>query len=156
MAASSSGDEDGGLVSGINVTPLVDICLVLLIIMMVTARIIANLSVPLDLPKAAKGVDQQVFFSIDVTKNPSEENPIANPLVFVDNEKLDSTVEIIPLAQKALDKNPEIRATIRADAAIPHGKVMEIIDLLKQAGINKVAFGVAPKAAEKGAEPEKE
>jgi len=154
MAASSK-DEDDGLVSGINVTPLVDICLVLLIIMMVTARIIANLSVPLDLPKAAKGVDQQVFFSIDITKNPGEDNPVANPLIFVDNDKVASAPDIIALAQAALNKNPEVRATIRADSAIPHGKVMEVIDLLKQAGINKVAFGVAPKAAEKGVDAEK-
>ena len=57
--ASAASDDDDGIISGINVTPLVDICLVLLIIMMVTARIIASLSVPMDLPKAAKGNEQQ-------------------------------------------------------------------------------------------------
>ncbi|NUP11002.1 MAG: biopolymer transporter ExbD [Polyangiaceae bacterium] len=145
MAAASK-DDDDGLVAGINVTPLVDICLVLLIIMMVTSRIIANLQIPLDLPKAAKGVDQQVYFSIDVTKEGS---------IFVDNEKIAAAPNIVPLAQKALEKNPEIRATIRAHESLSHGKVMEIIDFLKQAGINKVAFGVAPKAAEASTTPEK-
>lgn len=142
--ASASSDGDDGLVAGINVTPLVDICLVLLIIMMVTARIIANLAVPLDLPKAAKGVEQQDYFAIDLTKEGT---------VFVDQEKVPEATAVFGLAQKALAKNPEIRATIRADAGLPHGKVMEIIDLLKQAGINKVAFGVSPKAAEPGAAP---
>jgi biopolymer transport protein ExbD len=143
MAAASK-DEDDRLVSGINVTPLVDICLVLLIIMMVTARIIANMSVPLDLPKAAKGVDQQVFFSIDLTKEGS---------IFVDNEKVASSAAIRPLAEKALEKNPDIRATIRADQALAHGDVMEVIDQLRQAGINKVAFGVSPKSPETSTKP---
>lgn len=143
MASSASNDDDG-LVSGINVTPLVDICLVLLIIMMVTARIIANLGMPMDLPKAARGVDQQVYFSIDLTKDGA---------VFVDNKKVELSAEVLKLAREAHDKNPEIRATIRADSNLPHGKVMEIIDLLKQAGINKVAFGVASKPDEPGAIP---
>src|SRR5690606_8672737 len=55
MAGGAQDDDDGGLVSGINVTPLVDITLVLLIIMMVTAKIIVSNSLPLDLPQAAKG-----------------------------------------------------------------------------------------------------
>ena len=143
MAASAAGDDDG-LVSGINVTPLVDICLVLLIIMMVTARIIANLGMPMDLPKAARGVEQQTYFSIDLTKDGG---------VFVDNKKVELSAEVLKLAKEAHDKNPEIRATIRADSNLPHGKVMEIIDLLKQAGINKVAFGVASKPDEPGAVP---
>lgn len=146
MAGSSSGGEEDGMVSGINVTPLVDICLVLLIIMMVTARIIANLSVPLDLPKAAKGVDQSVFFAIDLTKDGK---------VFVDNEPLDSAADVFPRALVAHEDNPEVRATIRADSSVSHGQVMEVIDYLKQAGITKVAFGVSKKSPERGVEVEK-
>jgi biopolymer transport protein ExbD len=142
MAASSSGDDDG-LVSGINVTPLVDVCLVLLIIMMVTARIIANLGLPMDLPKAARGVEQQqVYFSIDMTKDGA---------IYVDNDKLEGLNKILPLARAAHEKNPEIRATIRVESSVPWGNVSEIIDLLKQAGINKVAFGVSSKPDEPGA-----
>ncbi|MGG2334411.1 ExbD/TolR family protein, partial [Salmonella enterica] len=51
-------------ITGINVTPLVDITLVLLIIFMVTAKMIVSQSVPLDLPKAASGVEVQVVFSV--------------------------------------------------------------------------------------------
>jgi biopolymer transport protein ExbD len=51
-------------ITGINVTPLVDIVLVLLIIFMVTAKLIVSKSVPLDLPKAASGSDIQTVFSI--------------------------------------------------------------------------------------------
>ncbi len=143
MAAGA--EDDDGVISGINVTPLVDICLVLLIIMMVTARIIANLSVPLDLPKAARGQDQQVFFAVDLTK--ADE-------IFVDGEQVDKPEKVFTLAKAAFDKNPELRATIRADSAVPHGRVMEIMDFVKQAGINKIAFGVASKPAEPGAVPQ--
>ena len=51
-------------ITGINITPLVDIVLVLLIIFMVTAKLIVSKSVPLDLPKAASGSDIQTVFSV--------------------------------------------------------------------------------------------
>ncbi len=63
MAGGSSDSEDA--IVGINVTPLVDITLVLLIIFMVTAKLIVSQAVPLDLPKASTGnQDVQVVFSI--------------------------------------------------------------------------------------------
>ena len=142
--ASAKSDDEEGVISGINVTPLVDICLVLLIVMMVTARIIANLSVPLDLPKAARGQDQQVFFAVDLTKNDE---------VWVDGKMVDNPEKVFTLAKEAFSKNQELRATIRADAAVPHGRVMEVMDLIKQAGVNKIAFGVSPKQAQPGAAP---
>jgi biopolymer transport protein ExbD len=140
MAASAQDDE--GVISGINVTPLVDICLVLLIIMMVTARIIANLSVPLDLPKAAKGQEQQLYFGVDLAPNGD---------TFVDGKKVEAAEKVMPLAKEALSKNPELRATIRADSTVQHGRVMRIVDLLKQAGVSRIAFGVSPIPAEAGA-----
>ena len=61
--AGGATDESEDAITGINVTPLVDITLVLLIIFMVTAKIIVSQSVPLDLPKAASGTDVQTVFS---------------------------------------------------------------------------------------------
>src|SRR5437868_2486881 len=63
MAGGANDDPDDAI-TGINVTPLVDITLVLLIIFMVTAKIIVSQSVPLDLPKAASGTEVQVVFSV--------------------------------------------------------------------------------------------
>ncbi len=140
--ASAAGDDDDGIISGINVTPLVDVCLVLLIIMMVTARIIASLSVPMDLPKVAKGQDQQVLFGVDLAPNGD---------AFVDGKKVDEIERVMPLAKEALSKNSELRATIRADATVPHGRVMRVVDLLRQAGISRIAFGASPTKAEPGA-----
>lgn len=134
MAASSQGDEDG-MVSGINVTPLVDITLVLLIIFMVTARIIDQRSMPLDLPKAASGQDIQLIFGLELH---------ANGDTMVDGKKVASDQQILPLAKEAQAKNPDLRAVIRADATVQHQRVMTALDLLKQAGVSKIAFGVSP------------
>jgi biopolymer transport protein ExbD len=80
MAGGAGGDADEAI-TGINVTPLVDITLVLLIIFMVTAKIIVSQSVPLDLPKAATGTDVQTVFSIVMAANGSaqvDSRPIPN------------------------------------------------------------------------------
>ena len=65
MAASSKNDD--GLISGINVTPLVDVVLVLLIILMVTAQFVAAQAIPMELPRAASGesVPRSVSISVD-------------------------------------------------------------------------------------------
>ncbi len=128
-------DDGGGLISDINVTPLVDITLVLLIIFMVTAKIIVSQSVPLDLPKAATGTDVQVVFSIVLAADGSSQ---------VDSKPVANDDAILALAKEAHDKNAEFRAVIKADSAVPHGRVIHVLDLLKQGGVAKIAFGVTP------------
>jgi biopolymer transport protein ExbD len=144
MAASSRNDDDDGIISGINVTPLVDITLVLLIIFMVTAKIIVSQSLPLDLPKAAQGQEVQQIFGVDLH---------ANGDTLVDGKKLPSEDGILPLAREAQARNAELRAVIRADTTVQHGRVIRALDLLKQAGVSKIAFGVSPIPPEGGAAP---
>ena len=135
-------DDDDGVISGINVTPLVDITLVLLIIFMVTAKIIVSQSLPLDLPKAAQGQEVQLVFGLELH---------ANGDTLADGKKLPGEDAILPLAREAQTKNADLRAVIRADQAVPHGRVIRALDLLKQAGVSKIAFGVTPIAPEGGA-----
>ena len=142
MASANSGDDDG-MVSGINVTPLVDVVLVLLIIFMVTAKLIVSQSLPLDLPKAAQGKDIQLIFGLELH---------ANGDTVIDG-KIANEEAIFPRAKEALAKNAELRAVIRADTSVQHGRVIRALDLLKQAGIAKIAFGVSPVPAEPGAAP---
>ena len=52
----------------------------------------------------------------------------------------------MPLAKAAHDKNAELRAVIKADLSVPHGRVIHVLDLLKQAQVQKIAFGVSPTA----------
>ncbi|MEI7892323.1 MAG: biopolymer transporter ExbD [Myxococcales bacterium] len=132
--AGASQDTDDGIV-GINVTPLVDITLVLLIIFMVTAKVIVSRSVPLDLPKAASGTEVQTIFSLVLAVDGKTQ---------VNSNVVASDDAILPLAIEERKKNPELRAIIKADSAVTHGRVIRVLDLLKQAGIQKIAFGVTP------------
>jgi biopolymer transport protein ExbD len=129
--------ESEEAITGINVTPLVDIVLVLLIIFMVTAKLIVSKSVPLDLPKAATGSDIQTVFSVVLA---------ADGTTQVDSKTVPTDDVILGLAKSAHDKNAELRAVIKADAAVPHGRVIHVLDLLKQAQVGKIAFGVQPTA----------
>ena len=133
----SSGNEADESITGINVTPLVDIVLVLLIIFMVTAKLIVSKSVPLDLPKAASGTDVQTVFSIVL---------LADGTTQVDSKPVANDDAIFPQAKVAREKNAELRAVIKADSAVPHGRVIHVLDLLKQAQVAKIAFGVSPVA----------
>ena len=132
--AGGSQDTDEAI-TGINVTPLVDIVLVLLIIFMVTAKLIVSKSVPLDLPKAATGSDVQVVFSVVLA---------ADGTTQVDSKTVPNEEAILGLAKTAHDKNAELRAVIKADTTVPHGRVIHVLDLLKQAQVSKIAFGVQP------------
>ena len=137
MAGGANTDSSDDAITGINVTPLVDIVLVLLIIFMVTAKLIVSKSVPLDLPKAASGSDIQTVFSVVLS---------ADGITQVDGKTLGNDDAIFPLAKAAREKNPELRAVIKADNAVPHGRVIHVLDLLKQAQVGKIAFGVSPVA----------
>jgi biopolymer transport protein ExbD len=137
MAGGSNDDGGQEAITGINVTPLVDITLVLLIIFMVTAKLIVSKSVPLDLPKAASGSDIQTVFSIILA---------ADGTTQIDSRSVQNDDAILGQARTAHEKNPELRAIIKADSAVPHGRVIHVLDLLKQAQVGKIAFGVSPVA----------
>jgi biopolymer transport protein ExbD len=134
MAGAANNDDDG-LIAGINVTPLVDVTLVLLIIFMVTAKIIVSQGMPMDLPKAASGESLQTVFSVELS---------ADGKARVDSQPIASDEAISALAGDAKNKTKDLRAVIRADRKVEHGRVIHVLDLLKRAGIAKIAFAVAP------------
>jgi biopolymer transport protein ExbD len=131
--AGGAGDDDG-MISGINVTPLVDVSLVLLIIFIVTAKIIVQSGIPMDLPKAASGEEVQTVFSVELT---------ADGKTYVDSKEVAADSAISNLARDAKIKNAELRAVIRADAKVEHGRVIGVLDLLKRAGVAKIAFAIS-------------
>jgi biopolymer transport protein ExbD len=133
--AASVRNETQGMFSGINVTPLVDIMLVLLVIFMVTARLIVSQTLPMDLPHAATGGEQQIVFA--VTMNAAGET-------MVDSRRIEKDTELLALARKARSANPDLRAVIHADSEVNHGRVVRVMDMLRQGGIGKIAFGVTP------------
>jgi len=135
--AGGSQDSSDDAITGINVTPLVDITLVLLIIFMVTARQIVSKSVPLDLPPAATGSEVQTVFSIVLAADGS---------TMIDSKQVAGDDVILGMAKSAQEKNNELRAIIKADTTVQHGRVIHVLDLLKQAQVKKIAFGVSPAA----------
>ncbi len=144
--AGGTNDDDDGLISGINVTPLVDVTLVLLIIFMVTARIIVSQGLPMDLPKAASGEEVQQIFSVELT---------ADGKTVVDSKPVPGDDAIQKLAKDARAKNKDLRAVIRADRKVEHGRVIHVLDLLKRAGVAKIAFAVSKEGTDVDTVPAK-
>lgn len=126
-----------GIISGINVTPLVDITLVLLIIFIVTAKIVVTPAVPLDLPRASEGQEIQVVFSVLL---PSDGRLSVNGVPVANGNALETQ------ARSALAENAELRAVIQADGGVPHREVIAVLDTLKRAGVTRIAFGALPDA----------
>src|SRR5579885_2707810 len=114
-ASPFDGDDDSGrMITDINVTPLVDIVLVLLIIFMVTTTYIVNPSIKVDLPKAASGSDQtRTNLALTLTKE---------GLLYLNGEKSDDAALSRYIASE-LPKNPDLQAIIAADKVVPHGSV---------------------------------
>jgi biopolymer transport protein TolR len=131
MTAGGPGDQP---ITGINVPPLVDITLVLLIIFMVTAKLIVkNQALTVELPKAATSETVQQIFTLIVT-------PDGN--VSIDGRAIASDADLVHRARSAQAAHRELRAVIQAAGAVPHRRVMKILDLLRQAGVSRIGFGV--------------
>jgi biopolymer transport protein TolR len=134
-AGTQDSDEE---ITGINVTPLVDIVLVLLIIFMVTANFIVRETVEVDLPRAAHGGETvQGLVNVVLDKDGK---------IFFDGAEVSET-ELLQRCDEALAKDKETRAIISADQSLNYGKVMRLIDLVKGQGLSKFALNIQKDAA---------
>ena len=122
------------IIAGINVTPLVDVTLVLLVVFIVTAKLIVTPAMPLDLPRASQTEALQVVFAVGL--------PARGPIMVNGQAATDAQVE--QLAHAALQRDPALRAVIAADGDVPHRRVIQVLDRLKRAGLTHVAFGALP------------
>lgn len=129
--------EDGGrgTIAGINVTPLVDIALVLLVIFIVTAKIVVTPAVPLDLPQSSETEDVQVILSVIV--------PTTGP-VLVDGEPMKDEATFEAAVKAVREEHPEVRAVVHAESRTHHARVLDVLDRLKRGGIERVAFAAKP------------
>src|SRR5512133_3094909 len=117
--------------SEINVTPLVDVMLVLVVIFIITAPLLAS-SIRLDLPHtdAARPNDAPRFVTVVLDKAGG---------TFLDDKPL--TVD--QLAQRLADaarQNPEMEVQLRADQSVPYGRVVEVMGAAQKAGLNRIGF----------------
>jgi biopolymer transport protein ExbD len=133
MAGSfGGGDEDA--ISGINVTPLVDVVLVLLVIFLMTAPVLYQSAIKVQLPKAKTGEEAG-------QKGPLNFTVSAEGKVFWNSEEL--SWERLNERLKALgEKAAEETAMISADQATPHGVVVKLMDSLRSAGLVRFALNV--------------
>jgi biopolymer transport protein ExbD len=136
MAGGSQDNEDE--ITGINVTPLVDIVLVLLIIFMVTANFIVRETVEVDLPRAANSEDKTVQGPVMITMDKDAK-------VFFDGTEMDEAA-LMNKMRAAVATDRDVRAIISADQSLNYGKVMGLIDLVKEAGITKFALNIQKEA----------
>jgi len=160
MAGKQSNDD--GMINDINITPMVDIMLVLLIIFMVTASIIVTPSIPVKLPSAATGEEAKTkTIPIVITKDNKffvEGKIISNDKLekFLKDKKEELDAGVIPEnntnEEQEGDENIEVKPekvslqiVIAADKEAYHGKVMAVVDILRKIGISDYAFSVEDK-----------
>jgi biopolymer transport protein ExbD len=134
----------GAAIEGINVTPLVDVVLVLLVVFLVTAPLLVKPAVPLDLPEASTG---------EALATPLEITLTAGGALLVDGRPA-RTAELAGIVRDRLAREPGLRAVIAADATVSHGEVLGLLDTLRAAGMTRVAFGARPSERSPGASHE--
>lgn len=132
-AVPDSSSEDSGIISSINITPFVDVVLVLLVIFMVTAPMLVKDILEIKLPKTLSG-DGKMMQTLGVAVN-KDGNILLNGQI-TDEEGLRVA------AQEALGKDPESQAIISADVEAAYGKVVRVIDILKTNGVERFAVQI--------------
>lgn len=134
MAAKTSDNDD--VIADINVVPLVDIVLVVLIIFMVTAPMFIKPTINVNLPKAASG-DQTTPSKLNIAI--TADGRINLNGTFADEAAVQKA------STEAVQKNPDIQAIISADKDVPHGKVIGVLDIVKGSGVKKFAISIDKK-----------
>ncbi len=131
MAAATQHDDE--IISAINITPLVDIFMVLLIIFMITSSVVDQRMIPLNLPKAAHAGSEAPKASglvVDKDRN-----------LFLDGEAMD-TVRVAASLREAAGRDAEHQVLIAADQDLAYREVVAVLDLVRGAGIHKYALKV--------------
>ena len=119
------------LMSEINVTPFVDVMLVLLIVFMVTAPLL-TVGIPVDLPKVKANALTDQKDPLEITVKLDGSVYLGESLVEVEN--------LIPRLNAITDQNSQARIYVRGDRVVAYGRVMEIMSLINTAGYVKVAL----------------
>jgi len=131
--SSTNASDDIGPISAINVTPFVDVVLVLLVIFMITAPALVKDSFGIHLPKASSA-DQKTTSQLGVAVTKQGQILI--------NGELASPETVTSQVKQALAMNPDVHALISADADARHADVVRAIDLVKSAGMEHFAIQI--------------
>ena len=138
-------DDGDGTIQGINVTPLVDTALVLLLVFMVATPVIMNQAVKVKLPKVSNSKAATVTTVALTMKK--------DGVVYINGRQTtlkNLRGELSSLVQEAKKKpgdepnrkRTKVQALIAADRDVPHGKVMHLVDIVKDVGVEEFAFNI--------------
>jgi len=130
--------------SDINMTPLIDVMLVLLVIFMITAPLLAT-GIKLELPKA--NAPQAPAASASVTLALSRDGQI-----FLNDQAL-SLPDLARALASTASRNPDTEVQLRADQAVPYGRVVELMEVAQKAGLNRIGFATEAPSPNPAARP---
>ena len=140
MAGTTKGSDDGdALISEINVTPLVDVMLCLLVIFMVSTSYVVADSLKIDLPEAATGDHTEpsvvmVTYTVDKATGARQ--------LYLNGDKSDEAGLRAHIQKIKAEGKKDIQAVVAADKTASHGEVIHLIDVVKQEGIIKFALNI--------------
>jgi len=133
----ASASRRRGIIADINVTPLVDIMLVLLIIFMLTANLIAKQAIEVDLPRASQSTTlNPTTLAITLTRDGT---------LYL-NGRPTTPLALREAVQAAVAKDPKTQAVIAGDKAVSHGRVVWVLDVVKSLGVGSFAIQIDPTA----------
>ena len=141
--AMSGGSEPGQTMADINVTPLVDVMLVLVIIFMITAPMLNNSGVEIDLPHAeTPPLDMNDKEQLVLSMNGERQ-------IFINDDTTAYTVDELPGRLHAIaEANPDRPVFLRADGGLPYREVVHLLEIAKQAGMPRVGLVFEPAGEE--------
>ena len=121
--------------SDINMTPLVDVMLVLVVIFIITAPLLAS-SIRLDLPgtDAARPNDAPKFVTVALDK--------AGQLFL--NDRAITAAQLVESLSQSARQNPDTEVQLRADRTVPYGRIVEVMGAAQKAGLNRIGFVAEP------------
>lgn len=129
-------DDADGPITGINLTPLVDVVLVVLIIFMATAPMIARRAIKVEVPKVSKS-DKTATEAIAVALDGKRQLTLAGKPATLD--------ELKKMLSAAIALKPDQAVTLSADKSLPYGEIAELLDAVRTAGVKKVGLEVRRK-----------
>ena len=133
----ASGTRRRGIIAEINVTPLVDIMLVLLIIFMLTANLIARQAIEVELPKASQSTSlNPTTLAVTITRDGA---------LYL-NGKATTPEGLRAAVRDAVAKDPKTQAVISGDKSVSHGRVVWVLDVVKSLGVSSFAIQIDPAA----------
>jgi biopolymer transport protein ExbD len=133
----ASATRKRGIITDINVTPLVDIMLVLLIIFMLTANLIAKQAIEVELPRASQSTTlNPTTLAITLTRDGA---------LYLDGHPT-TAPELRAAVQSAVAKDPKTQAIIAGDKSVSHGRVVWVLDVVKSLGVASFAIQIDPTA----------